>query len=163
MGFFQTNWRTQVTKILPPEMRSISMIDYITSLLWGLQTRMSANAGWEEEVRRRAHYNSQKIVLQDALNTIFSQPPNTIIVETTQSLAVQTFIYNESEGIDVFSYNESEGNPPLYLYNEVEVSGSFNFLVKVPFGIWTPELDRQIRAEVNLYKLAGKTYDVITY
>lgn len=163
MGFFQTNWRTQITKLLPPEMRSVSIIDYLTSLLWGLQTQMTANASWEEEVRRRALYNGRKMVLQDALNTIFSQPANTIIVETSQSVAVALFLYNESEGIDVFSFNESESNPPIYLYNEAELTDGFNFLVKVPVGILTAELERQIRAEVDKYKVAGKTYDVITY
>lgn len=164
MSFFSTIWRNQITKLLPPEVRSNSLTDWLTSLTWPLQVTLSGNSDWEQEIRRRARYNSQKIVLQDALNTIFSQPANTIIVETNQSLVEANYTYNEAEGIDVFSYNESEiGNPPIYLYNESEAVAGYDFLIKVPVGIYTAELDRQITAEVNTYKLAGKLFDIVTY
>jgi len=139
------------------------MIDWCHSLIWSLQVVMASNASWEEEIRRRALYNGGKMVLQDALNTIFGLTPNEIIVETQSEVAYKTFTYNESENIPIYSYNESESSPPIYLFNDSEAVDDFDFLVLVPVGIYTAELDRRIRAEVNLYKTAGKSFDVITY
>ena len=163
MSFFTTIWRTQVTRLLPPELRSTSLIDWITSLVEPLQTVLSDDISYEEETRRRALYNGQKLVLQDALNVIFGQAPNDIYIETQQGLTLAVFAYNEDEGIDLFSYNESEGNPPIYLFNEDESVDAYDFIVYVPVGIYTAELDRRIRAEVNLYKIAGKTFGIETY
>lgn len=164
MGLFQTDWRKQVTNLTPPEKRSASFIDWLTSLVDPIQIVMDANEAWDEEVRRRARYNARKMVLQDALNTIFGQPANSIIVETQTSMAYNNYVYNEAEGIDLFSYNESEfGSRPIYTFNDTEAVDTYDFLVKVPVAIYTAELDRRIRAEVTQYKLSGKSFNVVTY
>lgn len=164
MGLFQTTWRTQVEKLLPPELRSGSVIDFLTSLVHPLQVTMDANEAFDFDIRLRAKFNGRKMILQAALNTIFAQPANTIIVETQfANIAYNNYIYNESEGITIFTYGEAESSNTMYTFNESEPISTFDFLVKVPIGIYTAELDRRIRAEVKLYKLAGKTFDVVTY
>lgn len=166
MGLFNTVWRTQVTKLLPPQLRSTSVIDWITSLVQPLQVVISANVPYDEETRRRAMYNGQKIVLQDALNVIFSQPANSIYIGTNQSIVALEYIYNEVEDpLVTFTFNEAEVPDAFFSFNEAEAAGggSFDFIVYVPISIHTTELERRIRAEVNKYKLAGKTFTIETY
>lgn len=160
MGFFSTNWRTQVNKLLPPEMRSNSLVDWITSLINPIQTVMDNNLFWESDIRKRARFNSQKLVLQAALSYIFSM---SIIVETGTSPAYNNFVYNESEGINQFSFNETESNLPIYTFNDTEVVDAYDFTVKIPIASYTTELERRVKAEVTRYKLGGKTFNVVTY
>lgn len=166
MSLFTTVWRVQVTKLLPPQLRSQSLTDWITSLVQPLQVVISANVPYEEETRRRAMYNGQKIVLQDALNVIFGQAPNTIYILTNQDPVVLEYIYNEAEApLVTYTFNEPEVDDPFFVYNEAEAGGggSYDFIVYVPVGIFTTELERRIKAEVNAYKLAGKTFTIQTY
>lgn len=157
------NWSNVITRIFPPEMRSVSLKAFMISLMYPLQNTVTDNLVFEDEIRRRARYNSQKIVLQDALNVIFTLTANTIVVEGSQNLSYNNYIYNESEGLTLFSFNETESNSPLFCFNESETVDPFDFLIKVPIGIYTSELDRRIRAEVKTYKLAGKSFNVVTY
>ncbi len=163
MGLFQTTWRTQVEKLLPPEMRSVSVIDFITSLVHPLQVDIDREADFDEDIRLRAKFNARKMILQEALNTLFplSAP---IYIETQTSFANNVFLYNEAEAIPpLYSYNESEGQQPLFVFNDTEDVDEFDFLVYVPVADYTSELDRRISAEVTIYKLAGKTFDIVTY
>lgn len=51
---------------------------------------------------------------------------------------------------------------PVYFYEEDELTLT-SFKVLIPEGIHTAELERQVRAQTNLYKLAGKTFEIETY
>jgi len=161
MGFFQTNWRNQATKNCPPELRGVSFLDWLASLVSGLQVAMDNNAAWESDLRLRAKFNSQKMVMQAALNTIFATTG--IIVETQTSVATFNYSYNEGEGIEpIFTYNEDEVKP-TYIYNESEPVDTYDFIVKVPMAFYSPEIDRRVRAEVTKLKLGGKLFNVISY
>lgn len=164
MGLFATDWRKQVERLLPSFKRGTSTIDWLTSLVVPLFTNGTTWDAFDTEIRKRARFNGQKMVLQAALNDIFgviSAPY--IIVESQHSVVVNVFIYNEGEGLNRFSYNEGETTPPLYTFNESETPDTFDFLVKIPSGIHTAELERRVTEETRTYKLAGKTFDVITY
>jgi hypothetical protein len=162
MSLFATNWRTQIERLLPPFKRSVSVLDFLESLLVGLATAGSTWDAFDIEIRKRARFNGQKIVLQAALNDIFSV--SGIIIETQTSLIQKVFTYNEAEVIPpIYSFNESESIPTIYTFNESEIPDDFDFIVLVPVGIHTAELERRIREEVKTYKLAGKLFDYQTY
>jgi hypothetical protein len=147
-------------------LRSISLVDWITSLVQPIQVVISANVPYDEETRRRAMYNGQKIVLQDALNVIFGQVPNTIYIETNLTLVAIEYIYTEPEApLIAYTYKEAEVTNPFFSFTEAEAAGagSYDFIVFVPVGIFTTELERRIRSEVSRYKLAGKTFTIQTY
>lgn len=163
MGLFQTNWRTQVTNLLPPVLRSTSFIDYLASLVHPLQTDIDANASWEASIRLQAQINSQVILLRYYLNYFFNVTSSPLIlVVTSQNNTLRTYFYNESEGLDLYVHNESESDP-LYLYNESESIDSYDFTVKIPSGIYTAQIAQQATALVKIFKLTGKTFNVISY
>jgi len=168
MALFNTNWKTQIVNIIPPEIRGQSFIDFIDSLLVAIQTNMDTMFAFETDIMKRAKINAQKMVLQAALNDIFGVviAPFIIIETALPGAAENVYTINEGEGAPtvLYSYNESEfTSDPIFLFNEAEAVSAFDFVVKIPVGIWTAELERQVKSEVNLYKLAGTKFNIITY
>lgn len=161
MSLFSTNWRTQITNILPPLMRSVSVIDFLTSLMAGLTYVMAALSPFNDDVRIRSLFNSQKMVLQAALNYLFATTG--IVVQPGTSIVQKVFLYDEIEAIPLYSYDESESPFPLFIWDESELPDAYDFLILVPIGFYTAGIDAQIRGYMKIYKLAGKTFNVITY
>lgn len=165
MSLFSTNWRTQVTKLLPSLLRSTSLIDYITALISTVQTRSNEFASFDIDSRKRAKFNSQIIVLRAALNDIFGVTASPfILVQPVLSAGANSFVYNLAEAQPKYVYNAAEGETPGYIFNDGELQGSsFNFTVLIPSTIYTAELERQVRNEVEIYRLAGMTFNIIQY
>lgn len=166
MSLFSTNWRIQITRLLPARKRSTSVIDWLTALSEPVETKSTEMAAFDAEIRKRALWNGQIVVLQAALNNIFgvvSAP--FILVETRISLAGIQYTYNSAEGLNPwYVYNETEGNyDTAYFFNNAELDDGNDFVVRIPAGIYTAELDRRIKAEVRTYKLAGKSFTTETY
>lgn len=162
MALFPINWRTQVTKILPPRKRSVSLIDWVFSLVFGLQQSSDAMAAIEADLRFRSKLNSQRMVLQAGLNQILGITG--ILVETNQSVAYSNYTYNESEGLPpLYSYNESESSSPLYVFNESEPVSPYDFTVKIPLANYTADNIAKVTAEVKKIKVTGKSFNVISY
>lgn len=166
MGLFNTNWRTQVTNLLPVFKRSTSLIDFIYSLVKPLQT--ASDDTWNDfdiEIRKMAKFNSQTIVLRSALNNVFgvTSPPY-IYIETLDHLAKTSYVYNESENFNpVFVYNDSQGIL-THVFNDSEIDNNLSdFVVHIPVGIHTPELEIQVRNQVKIYHLAGMSFTIDTY
>jgi hypothetical protein len=137
--------------------------DFLSAVLEPLQTNTDAMKEFETEYTKRAKFNGQKIVLQEALNDIFGVTVAPfILIELNESIGFNSYFYNEAELSPVYFKNESE-NDPHYNFNAAEITSDYDFIVKIPSGIHTAELERRVRAEVNLYKLVGKTFDITTY
>jgi hypothetical protein len=133
---------------------------FLYSLLEPLQTITDELKTFETNELKRAKWNGQKMVLQAALNDIFgitSAP--FIIVETVPSVFV--YFYEASEATPVHFYEQVESSA-VFFYEDSELL-TVSFRVLIPSGIHTAELERQVRAQTNLYKLAGKTFDIETY
>lgn len=164
MSLFNINWRTQVTNLLPSFKRSTSVIDYITSLLEPLKTAAITWFAFDVETRKRAKFNSQIIILRAALNNVFGISVAPFIdIQNNTSIGQTIFIYNSAEGFNpTYIYNSNE-NRTNYFFNSAEVGSTFAFTVLIPVSIYTAELERQVTAEVESYKLAGLSFDVQTY
>lgn len=129
---------------------------FIASLLAPLQEKTNETKTFEGEQLRRARYNGQKIVLQAALNEIFGiTAPPYIIVQTNPSIVSNTYFYEPSEETPIY-FSEPDEMEPVYLYEPGELLvEDYDFSVSIPLGIWTAELERQIKAETLKYKIAG--------
>lgn len=137
--------------------------DYISALIKPLQTNTNSLKVFETEYKKRAKFNGQKIVLQSALNNIFGVAiAPFIIVTPNREIGENSYFYNDAEISPMYFYNDAEVNPK-FSYNATEVVSDFDFLIEIPIGIYTTDLERRVRAEANLYKLAGVTFDIITY
>jgi hypothetical protein len=138
--------------------------DFLSSLVKPLQTNTDSLDDFETEYKKRAKFNGQKIVLQAALNNIFgvlSAP--FIIIETNPDIGFNTYFYESSELSPLYFYESSETDP-VYFFESSELNTEdFDFKVLIPSGIHTAELERRVRAETNLYKLAGTRFIIETY
>ena len=137
---------------------------FIASLLAPLQEKTDETKTFEEEQLRRARYNGQKIVLQAALNEIFgitSLPY--IIVETNRGIGGNTYFYEPAEATPVY-FSEPSESEPVYFFEPGElVAEDYDMRVLIPSGIWTAELERQVRAETLTYKIGGPKVIFDTY
>jgi hypothetical protein len=161
MSLFGSNWRNVVTNLLPARKRTTSLTDWIVSLIWSVSDRSTELATFESDIRTRVRFNGRHLVLAEALNKLFGVTG--IRVETRTSPAQVTYIYNDVESFEpVYIYNAGEGKT-LYIYNDTEMDDGNDFVVLIPIGVYTVELDRQVSAEVRTYKLAGKSFVIETY
>lgn len=164
MSLFNISWRTQVNNLLPRDMRISNFIDYITSLLEPLKTKAAEWFSFDVEVRKRAKFNAQIVVLSAALNELYGITVSPfILIDTLRGIGSTTYFYNSSEGFNpTYLYNITE-NETVYIYNSSEILEDYEFIVSIPAGVHTPELERQIINEVNTYKLAGTRFITQTY
>jgi hypothetical protein len=130
--------------------------DFLAALLKPLQTQTDGMKTFETEYLKRARFNGRKIVLQAALNDIFSV--SGIIVEWNRDVAENLYFYEASEASPVY-FSEPAENDPVYFYEPGELPGeNYDFKILIPSGIYTTELDRRITAETNLYKVLGTRF-----
>jgi len=138
--------------------------DFLASLVKPLQTNSSAMDSFDTEYRKRAKFNGQKIVLQEALNDIFGVTSAPYIyIEVTRDIGENLFFFETSESQPVY-FSETSEDDPVYFYEDSELpEGNYDFIVYIPSGIHTAELERRVRAEVNIYKVAGTRFTIDTY
>lgn len=159
------DWRVQASNIMPPVLRSGSLIDFISSLIFPLKYNSDQTAIFEDDTIEAARYNSQKIILQAALNRIFGVVSAPYIIVRTNSILIGVGYVFESTNVNVTYAHEQGGSTDyqLYAFESTFIGDDFNFTIKIPSAIYTAELDRQVTAQVNKYKLTGKTFNVTTY
>ena len=138
--------------------------DFLSALLKPIQTLTDGLKTFEINELKRAKFNGQKIVLQEALNDIFGIAIAPFIyIETVQSTGKNLFLYEQSEASPVF-FSEVSESDPVYIFESGEVSTiDYDFKVKIPVAIYTAELDRQVKAQTKIYKVAGKRFITETY
>lgn len=138
--------------------------DFLAALTVGLGTNGSVMKTFETQQLKRSKWNGRKMVLQAALNDIFGiTTAPFIIVETNQSLGTNKYFYRASELSPVY-FSRAIENDPVFFYRSSElIPVDYDFLVKIPIGIDTAELERQVKAQTNLYKLAGPKFLITTY
>lgn len=141
-----------------------SLRDFIVGLLEGLQYNSDQIDPFYTDVLTRSQYNSQKMVLQKALNEIFATGygAHEIIVETNNSNVAYLYFYEPSENFPVYFLEPAEGSP-VYFFEPSETPPAADFTIKIPVADYTAEYDRRITAEVNGIKLAGKSFITVTY
>ena len=137
--------------------------DFLSALLSPLQTSTDSLKTFETLVNKEAVWNGRKMVLQAALNDLFGiTVAPFIIIVPNQNLTGNLYFSEPSELTPVY-FGEVSENDPVYFGEPSEITSDFDFTVKIPVGIATPEVQRRVKAYVNLYKLAGPSFNIITY
>ena len=132
-----------------------------TSLWWGVA--VADVSGMDERIT----YNSQKIVLEWALNkkfgTIFRQPPLVSDIYVSAYAAINaSFLIGQIEqqcGVVYLSY--SQGN----IFNALYLAPQYAFAIYVPLAVYNglSQPDKTIRAFADKYVVKGITYTILTY
>lgn len=162
MGLFQTNFRNAIINILPPILRGGSLVDWISGLTYGLQYNINNQASFSADIATKALFRGQHGTLQAALNYVMNTTG--ILVTTNTSIVQRVYLYRESEAIpSLVFYREAESTRSPIIFRESETPDAYDFTVKVPVAFYTTAIGNQITSYVKLYKLAGKSFNIITY
>ena len=160
-------WKEEVDKMLPPVLRGSSIINFLASLVSPIQTATDYYIPYQDDINVRLKYNGQIMVLAASLNEIFgvTSAPFIRIETNTDAAGIPAFFYNDTEGIPTsFFYNSSEGIDTTFFIPDPNQNNQIpSFRVLIPSGIYTTDLEEKVRAETQLYKIAGKLFEIIQY
>jgi len=119
---------------------------------------------FETQVTKEAHWNGRKIVLQEALNDLFGITSAPFIyIESNRNVSTNFYMFESSE-LTATYFSETSENDPVYFAESSELPAvDYDFIVWIPIGIWTIEVERRIKAYTNIYKLAGPSFVTQTY
>jgi len=128
-----------------------------------------------ERVNREATYNCQTMVMERALNLRYYQleawhstaAPTAnghIYIENVNNSLPISFLYYdvENQPAPYHLYYDSENAPQeVYWYFDSEYENNYDFIVWIPVALTFDE--SELRAFIDIYVLAGKTYNIQTY
>jgi hypothetical protein len=135
--------------------------DYLSSLAYPLQQKADEQETYYNTLLSFSKRNGQKMIMQRALNEIFGQAANYIYIIWGDRVDTSAYTFNNAEADSMWVSNSAE-NAPRYVIGINEPDASpIDFSVCVPNAIYTAELVRRIKYEVNRIKLAGMRFEVI--
>jgi hypothetical protein len=114
---------------------------------------------YRNDVLKRTRYNSQKIVMEEILNSVFgiTSGPR-IYLDSTDNNKDPLFFYKYTENLNKQYFSKAR---PKYFSKYKEYRPDFDLVINVPVA-YTP-LVRQIRAFSAKLIVAGIRYTVVTY
>lgn len=141
-----------------------SLKEFLAALLFPLQSLTTSMDSFDTLIKKTAKFNGQKMVLEAALNDLFSITTDPKIkVENAFADGDQIYFYNNPEITKQYFFNDAELDP-LYLYNSAELTlQTYDFIVLIPTSLHTAELERRVQSETTLIKLAGTRFIIQTY
>ncbi len=162
MTWQQINFRRLIIWLLPIELRRVKTVAWLYALLYPLEQLY-------ESIMYRMQHDSRVIYLEKMLNEWYGVPTyNHQDHEATKTIYIEdgfkpkkTYIYQPYEHKPVYIFTPSE-NEPVYIYMLAE------FLLNyVKFVVWIPLSytynEAVLKAKINYYKLAGKSYKIERY
>jgi len=176
MSIYTATWWLQAKRLIPFKMRKAIHIAWMKVIMSPLQIFHDYIFDvYYPDVIFKTKTNAQIILFEYWLNTYFStvfrQPPwgaptapphSDIWIEDNYSLLDFNFWYRIDEGYPAqYLYNVAEATP-YYFYNESEYMVVYDFTVWVPATLYATSLI-QIEAQLDYFKLAGTTYQIISY
>lgn len=147
-----------LASLVPSHLRKPKRLTWVYVMSKPLETLKNTFMAKRERDLYLLSHNSQVRNLEKLLETEFD---TTGIFISDPTGIENTFLYNRGEGQEpVYVYNDAESQP-VHVYNRSE------FYPAISFIIWLPseavvDLNR-LKALVNMFKLAGKSYEVRTY
>jgi hypothetical protein len=173
-----------IKRLLPWYKRKPAMQAWLFSLVAPVKQLNDAFALYVDDVRYRLSITGQILLLEKLLNDKFNSglparaasstvglydgTPAGIYISDPSGLILPVYVWNKVEQRPaVILYNKAEAETPTYLYNKAEVDGEFDFIVNVPYSVGNVTTDAvllaRIKAWVNVYRIAGKRFNVVNY
>lgn len=155
--------RNTIKRLTPPQLRKPIFIAWLFRLFLPLRrTKVQFDdlrAYWDYNLM----FSSQTLSLEARLNQQYNLVMGSIyiITQNNPNTAVYTFWVNENQP-SPFIYFLDEGQTPTYItwLNEGS-NAAVDFIVYVPNTLVFDE--GQMRAIIDLYRLAGKRYSIVLY
>ncbi len=158
-NIYRINWARLAAQCLPIDLRKVSMLRFIIALLEPIKTVYFVFLQLRKDQLYEAEINGQTINLERVLNDKFDAVERRIYITDGEYYTPPTY-YDDWKNLPV-NYYET-GNPDnaiFYSTSALDNRVSFNFFVHVPTEVFFEK--QRIRALVNLYKVFGRTFDII--
>lgn len=152
--WYKIDFDRLILLLLPTFLRKPVLFGYLRASISPIS---SLHYRWEqmrEANLKKLSYNSQKCYLRGALNDNFDPELRRIYIDGVPILD-ETYIYQPEENLDFYL-------DTMYLDLDYTVAGeTVDFVVNVPTAILNAKIN-EITAILQFYKLAGKTYKILT-
>ena len=181
---FSLDWDLLLQRKLPWYKRLARFISWQKALFTGIKVLYGWFITYKDDTFYRLSITSQIIYLEKLLNDKFNEglparadsstvglydgAPTGIFISDPSDAIFPQYIWNKIEQRPkTFLYNKSESGPKTYLYNISEIDGEYDFIIKVPIALGDVTtnalLVAQIKAQVNIYRIAGKRFNIVNY
>lgn len=165
MNYNNIDFRALATKLSPPKLRQLRLIDWLVSLLKPLEEVNFLFKNFRKQAIYKVVHNGQVVYLEKVLNDRYDNSLRRIYITDAFEFD-PTYIYPEDEELPVYIYPENE-DQPRYIYPE-SVFGESNvdFIVFVPLDLQPSNPTTlnnfliQMRSLINFYKLASRRYSI---
>lgn len=155
--------RNTIKRLTPPQLRKPKFIAWLFRLFLQMRKKKvefdDLRAYWDYNLQ----FNAQTLSLEARLNQQYNLVMGSIYIITQNSPnnAIYTFWMNENQP-SPFAYWLLEAQTPIYTTWLGEgASSAVDFIVYVPSSLTFDE--SEMRAIIELYKLAGKRYSIVIY
>ncbi len=145
---------------IPNQWRKPKFKDWIKVFLSGIKSIHLEFLSFRDDTTYWLYFNGQIIYLEHVLDDQFDPINRGIYIENTADVQYY-YLYNNIEQQPVYLNNASENASADYLLNESEYNNVYTFIVWVPSSVQFDEF--KMRAIIDRYRLAGKTYTIQTY
>lgn len=155
--------KNTIKRLIPPFLRKPKKIAWLFQSFKQLRNKKTEFDNLREYWDYNRKFNTQILSLENRLNQQYNLVLGSIYIETPDTIneSVYTFWLNENQP-SPFIYWLSEFDTPTYIkWLEETPETPFDFIIWVPNSLVFDE--DEMRAIVELYKLAGKRYTIILY
>lgn len=148
-----------VRRCTPPFLRKKPLLMWLESLLTPIKTIHSAFITYKGQKLYDLSITGQTINLERYLNDQFDDSQRRILIEHAESVNQYDYFLAEGQTPD-YDYSISEAQTARFMYMIGEQTSSIvtDFAVQAPNSLNSK--DAQIKANIDRYKLAAKTYSV---
>lgn len=155
--------KNTIKRLIPPFLRKVKFIAWLFRSLKQLRNKKVDFDNLREFWDYNRQFNTQTLSLETRLNQEHNLVNGSIFIQTPDTIneSVYTFWLNENQ-TSPFIFWLSEFNTPTYIKWISETPETpFDFIIFVPSSLVFDE--DEMRAIVDLYKLAGKRYTINIY
>lgn len=155
------NWniRNWVAQYINPIIRTDSVVALFYSFCKPVANLYSDFNTKRTEINYRLMYNSQQLSLQALLNEKYDSLLNRIVVETFDDLISRVYLPEDNAAPIIrrlyLGADNSAGNP--FLKGDAPGAGYADIIISVPADVLAV-YSGSISAEVNYYRIAGKSF-----
>lgn len=161
---FLIDWSRFIDDYLPPLRRRRRFKEWMTAVLSQLRELNREFADLAAQIRYDMQFDGTVISLETLLNEAFGTTE--IFISSAQIITKKVYLYTEPENMPLVIYTEAEYDadpnlPRVYLHTETEYQTNNSFIVNVPVSLVFDE--NRMRALLDKYRAAGKTYTIVKY
>lgn len=158
MKFFKINISNFAKQYLGVD---YDFLDWVKVLLNPLSTSVDEYDLWRKNRFYLIHITSQVVSLNGYLNDRFDPVNRTIFISNGNQNAIGTWIALESETTPYFALGFVSEDQGQFISLEAESPYSIDFIVNIPLSLINQS--PQIISAVNQYRLAGKSFSIVTF